>query len=52
MPDGSDREWISAPSLKYLNTRGLHVFAHNLYMSICEIAVSVPKGINEISSAQ
>lgn len=52
MPDGSGSEWISAPSFKYLNVRGLHVGAYNLYTSINEIAVSVPKVVNEISSAQ
>lgn len=43
---------FSGSSLKYLNIRGLHVFAHNLCMSVCEIAFSVPKVVNEISSAQ
>lgn len=52
MPDGSDSKWILAPSLKYLNVRGLHVFTHHLYTSICEIPVSVPKIVNKISSAQ
>lgn len=53
MPDDSRSEWISAPGLKVLNVRCLRVFTHNPYMSVCEmIAVSVPKVVSEISSAQ
>lgn len=52
MPDDSQGERISAAGLKDLTVRSQSVFTHNLCMSTCKIAVSVPKTVNEISLVQ